>query len=473
MKDTSSDGIPQIIHYTAGIGSSGAATQRFVTGLTAVGLGEYVRETYSFIAVNYSPGDEIFLIGFSRGAWTARSVGGMIDGVGLLTRAGMPYFSAIYEDWEHRNDERYVSKQPDIPFPEKPSFSDPSYLDELIHRGLTRLNIPIKAIGVWDTVGSLGIPRLKYLEALGLQSRNVSEYAFYDTTLAENVENAFQALALDEHRAPFSPAVWEKPKGSKTNLQQVWFPGVHSNIGGGYPDADIANITLAWMISRLGPYIDFRPDYIIEQGNLNRQYYKQSHQRARPWSFGLIPDSLKGLYKLSGSKTRTPGNYFRVDPYTGRETDKRLRQTNEYIHASVRSRTTLRGPGVSDRGVYVSRALRDWDCNVVQHPTGAGGEQLEPLVVWRKRTIDPDDYGPDEGQTEIPESIVTETEARLLSLTPKVESYVMAKETRPPPRRKSGREERDRSSGGVPRESRDGRRDSQRDRERDRRRSRR
>ena len=478
MKDTSSDGVPQIVHYTAGIGSSGGRTSRYVAGLTALGLGEYVRESYSFVAVNWAPADEIFLLGFSRGAWTARSVGGMIGDVGLLTRAGMPYFSAIYEDYEHRNDENYVSKQPDIPFPNKPSFSDPSYVDELVRRGLTRVGIPIKAIGVWETVGSLGIPRLGFLESLRLQSRSVHEYAFYDTELGENVEHAFQALALDEHRAPFVPAVWEKPKNSRTNLTQVWFPGVHSNVGGGYPDTDISDITLAWMISRLEPFIDFRQDYIIQQGNLNRQYYKQTRQRPRPWSFGLIPDSQKGLYNLSGSKTRTPGNYFRVDPYTGRQTERRLRQTNEYIHASVRSRTTLRGPGVTDRGIYVSKALRDWDCNVVQQPIrGPNGVQNEPLVVWRKRSVDPDHTwgSQDAGQTEIPEAALVQTEVRLLGLTPKVEGYVLGKETRPPPRMKSGRGDRDRrasTGGGGTRDNRNGRRDTQKNRDRERRKSR-
>jgi hypothetical protein len=81
---------------------------------------------------------------------------------------------------------------------------------------------------VWETVGSLGIPRIPILERLRLQSRKLKEYCFYDTSLDPSVENGFQALALDEHRAAFSPAVWEKPRNSDTILRQVWFPGVVS-----------------------------------------------------------------------------------------------------------------------------------------------------------------------------------------------------------------------------------------------------
>ena len=134
--------------------------------------------------------------------------------------------------------------------------------------------MPIKVIGVWDTVGSLGTPRIGWLEALGLQSKGMTEYRFYDTTLNACVENAYQALALDERRAPFSPALWEKRGSSAqaTNLKQVWFPGVHSNVGGGYDDQDIANLTLAWMISRVEAFQDFRPDYRAHEYELNRAY---------------------------------------------------------------------------------------------------------------------------------------------------------------------------------------------------------
>ena len=413
IKDTSRDGIPQVVHYIAGVGSTGGTVQRVLRGAVGSGLQENVREAYSFIAMNWRQGDEIFLLGFSRGAFTARSVAGMIAAVGLLTRAGLPDFSEIYEDFEHRNRPRYIPKQPDVPFPDKPPFSDPNYVAELERRGLTRLRVRIKVVGVWDTVGSLGIPHVPWLEAIGLQSRKMKEYAFDDTTLSDWVENAFQALALDEHRAPFSPAVWEKSKSCRTNLRQVWFPGVHSNIGGGYDDQELANITLAWMMSRLEPMIDFRLDYIMLQYDQNKQYYRNTGQKTRWWSFGEILDSAMGIYMFSGSTTRTPGDYYRTDMMTGRPTNKRLKNTNEYIHASVRSRTGLDGPGLKDRGVYTSKALQGWE--FIDESTEAG----EPQVVWEDRS------GREGGLTTIPEAVLLETERRLLSMTPRVEDYVL------------------------------------------------
>jgi len=107
--------------------------------------------------------------------------------------------------------------------------------------------IRVQAVGVWDTVGSLGIPNTAFLAKLGLP-HSTKEFKFYDTNLSGTIKHAFQALALDEQRAPFSPAVWERNNMQKTtiDLRQVWFPGAHSNVGGGYDDQEIANIALAW-----------------------------------------------------------------------------------------------------------------------------------------------------------------------------------------------------------------------------------
>ena len=258
--------------------------------------------------------------------------------------------------------------------------------------------------------------------------RVTKEYRFYNTSLHESIENAFQALALDEERAPFAPALWEKPKGSNTNLKQVWFPGVHSNVGGGYDDADIANITLAWMISRLEPFLDFRPDYLMQLYQLNKQYYRATGQKSRWWSFGKIYDSIMGIYSLAGKRTRTPGNYFRTDPYNGSTTTKRLKNTNEYIHASVRSRVGLRGPGIQDRGRYDCKALDDWSFELDRQSANA----KEPMFMWRNMSGKKEDGS----QEVIPEAVLLETERRLLEMSPKVEDYI---EERKRPRKSRSR----------------------------------
>ena len=157
-----------------------------------------------FICNNFARDDEIFLFGFSRGAFTARSVAGLIAGVGLLTKSGLPYLAEVFKDFENRKNPNYQPANPDSPFPNKPSVSDPSYEEELEKRDLTRLDIDIKVVGVFDTVGSLGIPRIPWLERLHLQTRSTKEFLFYDTNLNNHIQNAFQALALDEHRASFS-----------------------------------------------------------------------------------------------------------------------------------------------------------------------------------------------------------------------------------------------------------------------------
>lgn len=308
IKAVSQDGIPQIVNYHQGIGTEGSKLYRLVGGATGRGLSEDVREAYSFLANNYHPGDEIFLLGFSRGAFTARSIGGLIGHIGLLTKKGLNSLPEVYEDVQHRRDPNYVPKHGDIPFPKKMSADDPRYADELERRGLTRLDIPIKAIGVWDTVGSLGVPRIGVLQRAGLQMRQSRATTFYDTKLSNCIENAFQALALDENRSSFQPAVWEKPEGNRTTLRQVWFPGAHANVGGGYDDQQIANISLAWMMSQLEPFLDMREEYLYEQDELNEKYYKKVEGSVRPWSFGRVYSELKGAFAIGGSTVSTSRN---------------------------------------------------------------------------------------------------------------------------------------------------------------------
>ncbi|CAN9080658.1 unnamed protein product [Alternaria sp. RS040] len=386
IKAVSQDGIQQIVNYSQGLGTEGGKLSRLVGGATGKGLGDDVREAYSFLANNYHPGDEIFLLGFSRGAFTARSIGGLIGEIGLLTKKGLNTLPEVYEDVQNRRNPDYRPKHEDVPFPRKPSADDPRYAEELERRGLTRLDIPIKCIAVWDTVGSLGIPRIGKLQRLGLQMKQSKATTFYDTKLSNCIENAFQALALDENRASFSPAVWEKPEGNRTTLRQVWFPGAHANVGGGYDDMQIANISLAWMMSQLEPFLDLRSEYLFEQDDLNEKYYKKEEGAIRPWSFGKIYSELKGAFALGGSTQRKPGQYTSVDPFSGRSTDRPLRQTNEYIHPSVRTRYRLEGPGIQDRGLYEARALTDSYKLVVDYGANnsrAGDAEVYWKIKWR------------------------------------------------------------------------------------------
>ncbi|KAL8732945.1 MAG: hypothetical protein Q9181_003751 [Wetmoreana brouardii] len=416
IKAKSSDGVPQVVFYEPGVGTEGGITNKIIGGATGQGLSDNIREAYSFLANNYSNGDEIFLLGFSRGAFTARSVAGLIGGIGLLTKAGLPDLAEVFKDFQHRRDPNYRPANPDIPFPRKPSASDPRYRETMARDGLTRLGVRVKVVGVFDTVGSLGIPRVGWLDRFRLQDRSTKEFLFYDTSLDICIDNAYQALALDENRSAFPPAVWERPPNNTiTNLRQVWFPGVHSNIGGGYPDQGISNITLAWMMSQLEPFIDFDPDYILDCYDETRMHYRETNQKPRPWSFGKIYNSLTGVYLLDGSVTRTPGMYCKVDPTTGRATSKSLRQTNEYIHPSARTRLELDGPGKDDRGAYEGRALDPYKLKYEDNPQNG----TRPLAVWVSRS-----KRKGAPRKELPESPLWDKERQLLKESPKMFDYV-------------------------------------------------
>jgi hypothetical protein len=335
------------------------------------------------------------LVGFSRGAFTARSVVGFISTVGLLTKRGMDHFYEVFKDYENMN----VEDSPNVMKPGlagKPKLrggNNPDQKDSQekyrqflqnykrpnsdISEPLAHKKMPhIKALGVWDTVGSLGVPGVQFfdeIKTLLKQEVYRAELQFYDTTLSEIVENAFQALALDEKRHPFTPSLWEKLEGDSTKMKQVWFPGVHSNIGGGMEDIEISDITLAWMMSQFHGFLDFDEDYILSTFALNKLKGNR-----RDWSCGNIDTTQNNpILKIAGDVIRTPGQYCQADNQTGvQETNppKPLQNTHERIHPSVRIRLASKnGLGINDKGKYLAEALTvddGWKTRVVNHITG-------------------------------------------------------------------------------------------------------
>ncbi|KAI9783145.1 MAG: hypothetical protein M1816_001596 [Peltula sp. TS41687] len=418
--ESEKDDVSQVVYYQAGLGTGNSLWEKFAGGATGLGLSENCREAYSFLAHNYSIGDHIILIGWSRGAFTVRSIAGLIASIGLLTKKGLVNFYEVFKDYENCKNPNYRPKFPNVPFENKPKFTDPKYATEMENRQLTRLNISIKAVAVWDTVGSLGLPRIAWLEKVGISPPN-KEYAFYDTRLNNRIENAFQTLALDEQRRPFSPAVWEKSDTSQTNLKQVWFPGDHTNVGGGTDDIELSNITLAWMMAQLNPYIDFDPDYLTEQFRLSQENYKTTPKRS--WGCGYISSSLKGIFRLAGRADRTPGHYFRVDPDTELPTTAVLENTNEYIHASVRARYGLERMGFDDVGRYAPPSLLHWtlargkdDVELSSNNTG------QPQYFW---AYDGSDVKLNNSLSVLQEDTLGEMELSLLQHDPQAYEKVM------------------------------------------------
>ncbi|KAI0871473.1 hypothetical protein GGS24DRAFT_58553 [Hypoxylon argillaceum] len=395
FRRTCSDGVFQIIYYQSGVGSRSGVLDRLFGGAFGIGISENIREAYAFLCANYVDGDKIVLLGFSRGAFTARSIGGMVSDLGLLNRNGMDYFFPIFKDMQNWTNEHYDDPFPTIPFTNKPKGEGAAaiYRERLIEN-YTRVKedkgqgglIQVLAIGVWDTVGSLGIPDVEFLSRLGIK-RCTHEYQFYNTHLSTKIQHGFHALALDETRGPFTPTLWERrlQEQDTSDLRQVWFPGSHANIGGGWPDQGVADTTLAWMMDQLSSVgCEFLPDALEKVFEANVKYYTnrqlesgimkrkksqhlkhkpsgwaaesiyESNQPIRPWGLHSIQSANSFIYDLLGSISRAPGMYKKINPKNGRPLPEFLEDTNERIHPSVRVRLACEGLGLNDREV--------WDC---------------------------------------------------------------------------------------------------------------
>lgn len=235
-------GVSQIRYYCQGVGT-GNILDRFTGGAFGKGLSDHIQECYRFLANNYCPGDEIYIFGFSRGAFTARSLGGLIGALGLITPRQL---GKLPDGWKYY---RMTKEERETPDGQKLLRN----LDERIP------SVPIKLIGVWDTVGSLGIPGDLF------SGIRLKDFEFHDVTLGANVETALHAIAIDEKRKNFMPTLWDKTlTNPKQIMEQVWFAGVHSNVGGGYPDNGLSDCALDWMIRRVEAHTDleFDPQYI-------------------------------------------------------------------------------------------------------------------------------------------------------------------------------------------------------------------
>lgn len=218
----------QIPVYDSGVGSDGTPVDKILGGAIGAGLFQKIKDGYSAISAPYQPGDQIFIFGFSRGAYTARCLAGMIAICGLPT--------------VNQQDSACL----DMAFEAYRNAAQRDLLLDTLNTAYKMDNAKIQLLGVWDTVGSLGIPAL-------FGSIDVIQYGFLSTTLHEDVLTAVQAISIDEQRMQFQPAVFAPSAFPNQTLVQVWFSGVHCDVGGGYaPDnnnASPSNIPLLWMAS--------------------------------------------------------------------------------------------------------------------------------------------------------------------------------------------------------------------------------
>jgi uncharacterized protein (DUF2235 family) len=299
--------ITQIVFYQSGVGTEGDIVDKIKGAGLGLGLSHNVRDAYTFICNNYCKDDEIFLFGFSRGAYTARSVAGLIGYAGLIGKGDLDRFFELWDGYRTVGKDGYVDPRPEF----EGRFKDAA----------------IKCVGVWDTVGSVGIPG-------NIDPVFREYYKFHNTDLGERVEFAFHGLALDEQREDFLPTLWtQKPEGKARDqvLKQVWFAGVHSDVGGGYPVHGSSDVALAWMASEVEPLLGMDFDYLKERRDVSGK-----------WALGMVHDSRDGFWKARRKAARTP-------------LDKNRKDSFESIHPSVMER--IKGGAGALGGAYASAVL--------------------------------------------------------------------------------------------------------------------
>ena len=206
-------------HYDDGVGVDGTPIDQLLGGAIGDGLLGKIKDGYTTIARNYNDGDGIYVFGFSRGAYTARSLAGMV------AVCGLPAPGTFTDQTTDEAFAVYRKQAPLANFTAKYQARD----------------VKIAMVGVWDTVGAMGIPG-PFFAPLDKQI-----YGFLNTDLHPDVRTAYHAVSVDERRNEFPATLWTNPSPDQ-DLQQIWFAGVHSDVGGGYAQSGLSDITLAWMM---------------------------------------------------------------------------------------------------------------------------------------------------------------------------------------------------------------------------------
>ncbi len=260
--DVTSNRAHQYTFYDQGVGTDKSDTSKnkywtAMSGAFGFGFRDNVLHLYHFLARSYKPGDKIFLFGFSRGAATVRAFAGFLNACGLvdINHAQGPngFDSDLFEDLV---EEAFNCYRDNKNTPEKAAAFKAKYAvsgEGYAPNG----NLTIQFIGVWDTVSALGFPQdfsvlLKYVFCgLDKFTDRFPKWAhnFYDFALNNSIQNAYHALSIDDERLTFQPLVWDERNFDNT-VEQVWFAGVHSNVGGGYPRTGMSDVALVWMLEK-------------------------------------------------------------------------------------------------------------------------------------------------------------------------------------------------------------------------------
>lgn len=310
--DVHVDDNEQVVFYDNGVGT---ATNKYLRALSAAvgtGFGQNVRDLYEFLVKNYEPGDQVYLFGFSRGAATVRAFSGFVAACGLIKFEvnGKKMSARELKGAVEQAFQEYV----EIGRKHKPGI--PPLAEKLpSNHGA----ISIKFIGVWDTVSALGFPERTDKTSVGMLVLNLMfrglgfvadrrwPHKFYNYDLTENVGLACQALAIDDERTSFWPMVWDESGRDPGSVEQVWFAGMHSNVGGGYERSGLANVAFEWMLFRLV----HAGDLTFKDGTL-----QHTHGDSLAFKDGVLPDAQDDAHvhgRLYDSR-HGPAVYYRYHP---------------------------------------------------------------------------------------------------------------------------------------------------------------
>lgn len=334
MKSLCAKSSEQLVYYSAGVGTQSG--EQISGGMFGIGINKEVTDAYEWLVEHYEPNAQLFIFGFSRGAFTARSLAGFISKCGLLKPGSPVSLNQLYERYRkgsipksvltlaHTVDEGQLSQE-----------------DKWIKK--YSRPIPIWFQGVWDTVGALGVP----LRWVPIPKVSKADFAFLETDLRINDTHAYHAMAIDEHRKPFAPTLWTKstPKKGETfkpraleEVEQRWFVGAHANVGGGYESDLLPQIPLKWLMNKAISHGLAFNDTVEIDGDENTCPIRDSYA-----------EMAYGLYKAL-----TFGNAFYrpigIEPI---DTGEAVTTTiNETIDVSVfdrwRKDATYRPPNLSD-----------------------------------------------------------------------------------------------------------------------------
>lgn len=359
-------GVEQRKYYHPGIGTDGSLSERVEGGMFGEGLDRNIKSGWEWLARNFKEKDSIHLFGFSRGAYTARCIGG------LLGRYGLPVLDGVSsaEGWS-RIDTAYHRGYMDDEPPAKWLSQEWPWLPPD--------RVGVEFVGVWDTVGALGIP--DDFAILNLFD-NRKKWEFYDTTLGKHVKHARHAVAIDELRASFTPTLWTDDRGEPiyedARVQQMWFPGVHSDVGGGYSSSGLSDVALDWMVREAAAKGLLFDQNIVSQ--------------IQPLPLGVLHDSLKGVFKAMRSR---PRNIPNLDlPTRCHESARTRRRIPPIAQAPYHRTRTLKKGEQASIPIYANLHWNETDLYLeekAEYRFSAVGE-------WLDRTIPSDAAGMDDGK---------------------------------------------------------------------------